>query len=319
VSVVGAQERNQVDRNERVVAEVTSCPSVSAEAVHRILGIEIGDLLAPADMATVPGSVRLTIRCAGTVAWVEAAAADGSDAVDRTLRLDDFPGDAAPRALALAGLELLAARSPAVRARIEAKQLAAPPSPAPSALAKVGEAAAPSRSTPDVAGARLGLALVWRGFLAGQGVSAWGGQAFLDWDAGRRWQLHVDAEGAGSHRDVALGETSAVLLSCSGAVGVRAGSGNLGLGLGLGARVGLVRLAGSAADRAIASDASAIRPWGGPIARVSAWVGAGPVVLLLGVEGGRSLGTARGLAGDVPVLVIQDTWLAISLAGAMRM
>ena len=318
--VVRAQA-NHAGASGRFVLEVKSCPAVPAEAVRHILGIEIGDLLLDGAEAVSADSDRLTIRCAGNLAWVEAVGGDGANPVDRTFRLDDFPGDAAPRALALAGLELLAARSPAVRARMEAKPAPVPP-PQSITTAVPIMAAAPLATVPALApparDLSIGLAGVWRTFLVGQGVSAWGGQVQLDRQVRRSWQWHADGEVAGTRRGVKLGETSAMLFSCGGSFGARVGSEDLGGMLGLGGRMGLARMAGSATDQATTSGAATLRLWGGPLASASAFLGIGPFALTLIAEAGRSLGTARGLAGGDPVLVIQGTWLAISLGGALR-
>src|ERR1035438_6996654 len=101
-----------------VELEVEGCPTVPTAAVRRVLGIEIGDLLLEPSTGEVQDVDRLIIRCAGNFAAVEATGISGGAATERILRLDDFPGDAAPRALALLGVELLAARSAAVRERI---------------------------------------------------------------------------------------------------------------------------------------------------------------------------------------------------------
>ncbi len=298
----------------RFVLEVKSCPGVPAEAVRRILGIEIGDLLVDAGLAAAAASDRLIIRCAGNLAWVEAAGDDGTNPVDRTFRLDDFPGDAAPRALALAGIELLAARSPAVRAHIQAKQN--PASPERPTVVVPPEPARSSKS--DARDLRIGLAGTWRNFLVGHGVSAWGGQAQLGWELGRRWHLGADLEASGAREHVSLGETSALLLSCGVAFGVRGGGENLGFALGLGGRMGMARLSGSAADVAGVKSAAVLRPWGGPLASASGFGGAGPFALTLAVETGRSLITAEGLSGSTTALAIGGWWVAISLGGAVR-
>jgi hypothetical protein len=300
-----------------VIAEVTSCQDALAKAVREIVALELGDLLVSSDAVAKPVSDRLSIRCADNMAWIEASGGEGGDPVDRTLSLDDFPDDLAPRALALAGIELLASRSPAIRVRLQAKR--APASkPAPTTVvASPAPVVAPSPAAPrrDL---RLGLAGAWRTFLVDRGVSAWGGQVLVTQDLGRWWQLRADVEVAGSGRHVSLGETRALIGSCGVDLAARAGQPDFGVALGLGARLGFARLAGSATDQTTVRAGVATGPWGGPMVSASAYVGFGPAVLVAAFEVGRSFGTVRGLADGSPALVIQDTWLALSLAGALR-
>jgi hypothetical protein len=305
------------ERAARVVVEVTGCESVPITAVRHILGIEVGDLLAPAEAKSVSASDRLTIRCVGNLAWIEASSADGAGPVDRTVSLADFPGDAAARALALAGLELLASRSPTVRARLRAKRAPAKTTE----VAPIAPSAAPVTGPspkPPAQELRVGLAGTWRSFLADQGVSAWGGQALVERDLARWWQLHADLELASARRTVPLGEARALLLSCGATVGAHTGGASLGVAVALGARLGFARLAGSASDQATTRAATATRPWGGPIVSASVHGGIGPFALILAAEAGRSLGKVTGTADDAPALVIHDTWVAISLGGALR-
>jgi hypothetical protein len=293
--------------SDRVSLDVEACPTVPAEAVRHILGIEIGDLLLGESQSRPAASHRLTIRCAGNTAWVEAAGEGGADPVDRTLRLDAFPGDAAPRVLALAGLELLAARSPAVRARMQAK-----PEPAVPLL--------PTRPLEVIHQPRgslhVGLAGIWRSFFIGQGVSAWGGQAQLGWLLDR-WHLSADLEVGGARRDVKLGETSAVLLSGGAAFGLVGGVGSRVFTLALGGRLGMARLGGNPADTTKVSSSAVVRPWGGPMVSLGFIGRFRPLALILTAEAGRSLFTAEGQAESTTVLAVGGTWVAISLGGAL--
>jgi len=230
--------------------------------------------------------------------------------VDRTFRLDDFPGDVAPRALALAGLELLAARSPAVRARLQARQ-------------EPGSLPPPAPPEPEAAPAlrprnlRLGLAGSWRTFFVEQGISVWGGQAQLAWDIGHRWYLAADADASGARRDAGIGETSAVLVSGGAAFGLRAGTREWAGTLGLGARVGMARLAGSTSESNVDAT-SVVRPWGGPLASAGVVAGFGAFALSLTAEAGYSLFTAEGLSNGASVLAVGGAWAAISAGAGFR-
>ena len=140
-----------------VALDVDACAEVPELALRQIVSIEIGDLLAPRGGEASPGGYRLVARCGDGAAHLEVSAISRSDGLQRTLRLDDFPGDAAPRALALAGIEMLAALDPAVRARVEAK-----PAPASPPLATDGFA--------------LALSGVYRAFFGTAGAAGWGGR-----------------------------------------------------------------------------------------------------------------------------------------------
>jgi hypothetical protein len=284
----------------RVGLSVESCPSVPVAAVRHILGVEIGDLLLPEGSPSA--SLRLTIRCAGNVAWVEAAGEGDAHAVDRTLSLDAFPGDASPRALVLAGLELLAARSPAVRARMEAN-----PKP-PAELPAVDRE--PRRTL------YAGVAGTGRRFFAGPGLSTWGGQARLGWIL-RPWHISADIEASGASRDVRLGETSALMLSGSAAFGLIGGPDSRAFSLMLGARMGMARLAGSAADPTNVVASTVLRPWGGPMASLGFLGIFKPLAVVVAMEAGRSLFTAEAQAESATVLTIGGTWVALSLGAAI--
>jgi hypothetical protein len=120
-SLAGAEGTPDVSVR-RVALDVRDCPGAPEPEVRRIVGIELGDLLI-AFAAPVPeDSDHLLIRCEDDLAYLEASGAGRVRQLRRALRLGDFPGDAAPRALALAGVEALASLSPEVRQRVQAGQ-----------------------------------------------------------------------------------------------------------------------------------------------------------------------------------------------------
>jgi hypothetical protein len=294
----------------RFALGIKTCRMVPTESVRRILTIEIGDLLL-AEAEGVPADRDcLTIRCSGSFAWVQAIGPAGSAPVERIMSLDDVPGDAAPRALALAGLELLATLSSPVRARIASKH-------APLLTSAVAEASEPD---PAPAGSMretiIGLAGTWRWFPADHGPSAWGGQVHALSTIGRLWQLAADAEVAGARTQVAsMGETRALLLSCAASAGVHGGSGIFQTSLGLGGRFGFARLWGNSAVPATIASATVWHPWGGPVVTASALGRWGRFALGLRAEVGRSLSEANGLAGGVTAIAVRGSWVAISLGG----
>jgi hypothetical protein len=311
-----AEEEPPVDG--RFALEIEQCPRVAIESVRRILSIEVGDLLLPQSSDTSAGSDRLEIRCAGTIALVEASGHSAEPPSERIVRLDDFPNDAVPRVLALAGLELLAARNSTVRDRMAAKP---PATPASATLA--GKEAAPSPSVPPlIHDVSLGPAATWRTFVASQGPSAWGGQVQVSAAVGERWHFAADTEAAwaGNHAGDS-GQVNALLLSVGSTVGLRAGSGRFGASLGLGGRLGAVRLYGVSANSAATTTAAVWHPWGGPLAAAALTSRFRWFALALSAEVGRSLleseGQVRANAGDTRAISIGGWWAALCL-GARR-
>jgi hypothetical protein len=273
-----------------VLLDVNFCPDAPEAAIRRIMAIEIGDLLLEPGAAP-PGDVdRLSVRCAGgSSAWIQARAAAGAP-IERTLRVTDFPGDAAPRALALAGIEMLAALSPAVRERIQIRD-------AP---------AAPTR-----AGGRMALSAsaVRRDFFATGGFGGWGGRLDLDRPFGARSVATVDLEVDGGRQSIALGDAGALLVSLGGFWGLRAAGTRVMGSLSVGARVGLARLEGTPAGDSGAVGGRALRPWWGPAIGARGVLGRGSIGLVVSVETGIVARGAQGLAGGATVLSVDGAWV----------
>jgi hypothetical protein len=298
--------------------EIEQCPRVAIESVRRILSIEVGDLLLSQSSAPSAGSDRLEIRCAGTIALVEAAGHTAEPPSERIVRLDDFPSDAVPRVLALAGLELMAARNSTVRDRMAAKPPAAPPS-----ATLAAKEATPSPSAPRlIHDMSWGPAATWRTFVASDGASAWGGQLQVSAAVGGRWHFAADAEAAWARKDAGnSGQVNALLLSVGSTVGLRGERGRLGASLGLGGRIGAVRLSGVSADSAAMTNATVWHSWGGPLVAAALTSRFRWLVLALSAEVGRSLleseGQVRTTAGDTRAISIGGWWAALCL-GARR-
>jgi hypothetical protein len=323
---VHAEENHSPDDG-RFALELEECPKTLTEGVRRYIEIEVGNLLYGATQGVPAGSDRLTIRCAGNDAWIEAAGAPDAAPLEKLLRLDEFPGDAAPRALALASLELMAARSSTVRERIDGKRGSPPPAtkppsttPRPAATPKTTEPEPRPKSAVSVPETRIGLAGSWRTFLVEHGPSLWGGQVQANTRVRRVWQVAADADVAGANGRVEnLGETSVLLLSCGATFGVRTGDSNLGTSFGLGGRIGVARLSGSSADPDSVSAATVWRPWGGPVAAASFFGGFRRLALTLITEAGHSLPEPEGQAGGVTVISLGGPWAAVYLGASVRL
>jgi hypothetical protein len=307
-----AQGRNQ---GARVALEMVTCPETLAQAVRQIVGIEIGDLLVE-EGSTASNVDRITIRCDGDLAWIEAGGDEHADRVDRTLRLADFPGDAAPRAVALAAIEELAALSPAVRRRIQERRTPAPP---PVARA-VGPATGPGEGAAGLPQVRwrVELAAVARAFLLSSGLIAYGGGLGVGRDLEHRGLVALDLDVAGGSRTVSLGEARGLQLSAGVLAGARAGTPDLSAALAIGARFGVVQFAGNPVDAATIGAHSVLRPWGGPVASIRGLAGVGTFNATLSLEAGFALVGAEGLADSAVALVAHGPWLGASLGIGIR-
>jgi hypothetical protein len=273
-----------------VALDVDACAEVPELALRQIVSIEIGDLLAPRGGEPPPDGYRLVARCVGDAAHLEARAASRPDGLQRTLRLDEFPGDAAPRALALAGIEMLAALDPMVRARIEARPLPAPPA--------AGD------------GLTVALSGAYRAFFGTAGAAGWGGRVGADWRR-RGGLLASDLELDRASSSSALGQTRAWLASLGVFGGVALGDGRFGLALAAGARAGLAWLSGEPAAGSHLAGASVTRPWWGPALALRVSAGGARLAALLSLEAGWVVHGAQGLAGDTTAIAIEGGWLMV--------
>lgn len=114
-TAAGAEDRagggGDADPAERPVAlYVSACPDIGGdEPVRRVVAVELGGRLIAPGQSLPANSDRVLVSCEGEVARIDAAEIHGTSRVERTVRLGNYPRDAAPRALALAALEALAA------------------------------------------------------------------------------------------------------------------------------------------------------------------------------------------------------------------
>jgi hypothetical protein len=298
--------------------EIKSCPTVPAQSVRRILGIEVGDLLLAEGEALTKAPDRLSIRCVGHFARIEAAGPSVTTPYEQVVDLEAFPEDAAARALALAGLELLSAMNVAVRARLGTQ----PPSPTPPvavpALSPPPKAA--QAPAPVLRDTRLGLVGTWRTFLPDRGASLWGGKVEASTMLAALWMLAADVEVAGGRDHLpGLGDVDALSFSSALSFGARFSRRTLGGSLGVGGRFGLIRLAGKSANATAVSASSGQHPWGGPVATACAWSRFGRFSLMLSAEAGYSFLAFDGLAGDKTAVSVGGPWIGIGLGGGFHL
>jgi hypothetical protein len=283
--------------------------------VRRAIGIEIGDLLLPSADGAVADADNLIIRCAGNFASVEASGPSGDAPTERILRLDDFPGDAAPRALALVGVELLAARSAAVRVRITRRQ-----TPMAAFVVETVAPAPPPRATSTAREARIGVAGVWRTFVAQAGASAFGGRVEASSTVKRAGFVGGDLEVATARQEIDnVGETTAWMVSTGASFGLCADRLPWRGALALGGRIGLVRESGSSADPARISAATFVRPWGGPMASASVSGTTGRFALMVAGEAGWSLFSVDEVAAGGTAIALRGLWVALSVGVDLRL
>lgn len=312
----------------RVEIDAIECPSVSAAELRRIVDIELGE---PPLSSTAPARSSAASGAAGDPALVRVSCGDAGAVVrvrtagkvaERPLLLQAFPGDAAPRALALAGIELLATLNATVRERIEATRTTARP---PSGLAAATTAttatpaasrAAPSRTPgpsslsapPSIS---FGAAAVRREFMRPAGLGGWGGRLDLVRDAGQRLRLLGDLELVRTSHPSDLGDAQAFLISAAVFAGARAvPAAHVVWSIALGARAGLARLSGTAAPDLGAIASSVWRPWWGPAVSARATLGGTRVAGMASLELGLTARSAEALAGTTTVLALGGPWLS---------
>jgi hypothetical protein len=304
--------------------DTTECPSVSASEIRRIVGIELGEppfpAAAPGGSWAAPGaagtSARMKMTCAADAsAIVRVRVAGKPETAERPLPLRDFPGDAAPRALALAGIELLATLDATVREKVEATRIVARPPAGHAPPATETATAAPSRTPPPSSAPpsmSFSAAAVRREFLGSAGLGGWGGRLDLVGDSGRRL-IVGDLEVIRASHPSALGDAEALLISGAAFAGARAvPAAHVVWSIALGARVGLARLWGTAAQDSGAIATSAWRPWWGPAASTRVTVGNARLAGMASLELGFAARRAEALAGTTTVIAIGGPWLTVA-------
>ena len=335
----------EISSEGRFSFEIKSCPTVPAQSVRRILNIETGGLLVGENESMSATHARLSIRCVGHFARLEADGPSVITPVEQVVDLEAFPEDAAARALALAGLELLATMSSAVRARLDSLQQSPPatatssevpsapvpktttPNTTPSKTTPPNTAQTPAPSVhdtrqpaPPMGDTRLGLAGSWRSFFRSHGASLWGGRLEASTTLGTLWFAALDGEVVGARsRQEGLGDVDALSFSSALTFGARLQQGAWGVSLGMGGRLGLIRMTGRNANSSTVSPSTAQHPWGGPLLMTCASARLGRFSLLLSAEAGYSFLVLDGLAGDKTAMSVGGPWIGLALGGGLHL
>jgi hypothetical protein len=313
----------------RVALDAGACPAVSEADVRRILAVEVGGQLVDAGQATPADADRLTITCSDGRARIEARGSDAGEALVRNVRLGDYPGDAAPRALALTAIEVLAAvNRQRAQARADRRTPGTPAAransgvpPAATATATATAAAPPARQAANGAPPRasaLTLSAVRRDFLVSNGPSLWGGRLGADRELAAHWALGADVElDASGEREQPLGRARALLASVGAYAEVHGTGAWRSVGVALGGRFGLARLAGDPAPGAVGG--RILRPWGGPTVATRWLATRGRLALRFDVEAGLTLVGVEGIVADGETLLsMRGAWVALSLGAGIR-
>ena len=306
----------------KVSLAVEACPEPFESAMRAILRIELGELLDENSSPSASNQESIGVTCELEVARISARSADGLQEVRNDLPLDAFPGDAAPRAVALAALEALRAVDPTLATRIEDQRKKAAGSEVPRPQPSARPPASPGADVPVAPVAsrrytRLALGGVVRLFPAGPRTTAVGARVELGFRFAAPWDLSFDIEGALARQNTSSGAVEARLLSTAAWFGARAGSSEWSVTGGLGGRFGLAGLRGTP-DEATTRGHDVTRPWAGPMLVLRGDGSADLFAFSLMVEGGYAVVGAEGLADGAPALGIDGGWVAASASAGVR-
>lgn len=319
-------------RAETVTLEVAGCAESFEASLRRILVLELGDLLEPPAPDSPVSGDSVRVVCDDDALRIVARSAAGEEVAHDALPHRAFPGDAAPRAAALAALEALRAVDPVLAGRIQARLAEAQPRPAPDAdraprdAGKKGDPPRAPRATESArvpsrgevspgdparrAATRLLAGGVARWLLGEPRSSAFGARLELSHRLGTPWDVGLDLEGAVARRSVGLGTVEAKLLSGAAWFGARAFGTAFSATAALGGRAGLVELSGS--PDVLARGHRVTRPFGGPLLLVRGDGTLGVLALALVLEGGLAAVGAEGLAGGAEAISLGGGWLTVS-------
>jgi hypothetical protein len=309
-------------RDGQIVLQVNACERPFEASLREILLIELGDLLEPEGVMRAADGEAIEITCDANTAKIVGLGARG-EVVHHDLRLDTFPGDAAPRAVALAALEALRAVDPTLAERMEARRAAATPSPpvAPAPPPPRASHPRPKSSVPSSghpAGfTRLLAGGVARWFMGDPRTLAPGARLELSRRFTSPWDAGFDLDGSFVRRTVDLGIVEARLLSAGAWVGLRAGSSEWSATGGIGGRLGLALLKGAARDAGSRGHRKA-RPWGGPTLVLRTDAATGAFALALAIEGGLAVAGAEGLSAGEPAIAFTNGWASASASAGLR-
>jgi hypothetical protein len=310
--------------DEQVELHMLACEPAFAAELRRIVRLELGGLLYEGEAGGSAERGRLEVRCESNLARVSARDARRTQQANNDLRFDAFPGDAAPRAVALAAVEALRAVDPTLSARIDAQRTAAAaeerkttPRERTPTTSRPTTPAPPVRPEAARGWTRIGLGPVVRHFPSDPQMTLWGAHVELNRRSPLPVDYGLDLEGAVFERSVDLGAIDVRTLSAAAWIGWRAGLSDWSFTAGAGGRVGIAELEGSSRDPTVEAHHTA-RIWSGPLAILRGDAGFGVFSPGLVLEAGWALAGAEGLAGGATVAGARGVWLALSLNPGIR-
>lgn len=322
--VTGRTARAESADGDKVELRTFACEPDFEDELRRIVRLELAGLLYEGSASEASVHEQLEVRCEPELARIEARDARGGQHAANDLRLDAFPPDAAPRAVALAAVEALRAVDPTLAARIEAQRTAdasqpqvLPPQRPSIAERTATRPAAPVSPTAARAWTRVLLGVVVRRFVADPNTTVWGARAELSRHLPSPLDFGFDLEGALSERSVELGAIDVRLLSTAAWIGWRAGRGDWSFTGAVGGRAGVANLEGSSQDPAVVASET-WRVWAGPLAVARADGGFGDFSLALALEAGWAAAGSEGLSQARTVVGVRGAWLALSLNPGIR-
>lgn len=310
------------ERTDQVGLAVAACPEAFDGALRRILRIELGGLLDEDGAAGAQNREWLEIRCESELARITAHDARGEREVQNDLAYDAFPGDAAPRAVALAALEALRAADPTLNDRIDAERAKQPvtkPEATKATPAKTEPkpaALAPKPRSPR-SFTRLLVGGVARFYLGEPATTAGGFRSELSFRFGIPLDLGFDIEGTFAGRRVSLGSVDAKMLSTAAWLGPRVGGDVWSATAAFGARIGVNELSGSASPPAERAH-RVTRSTGGPLLVLRADGAVRSLALALALEAGYAAIGAQGLSGGAAAIGFDGVWLALTANAGIR-
>jgi hypothetical protein len=296
-----------------IVLVLDPCADVDANEVRRLMPIEMGAPLAPADGAGQPAdTTRVSVGCvvdSPHLVRLEVRDAATGKTLDRLVTLTGVARSDRGRLVAISAVELVAASRGGAKAAEPPPVVVPPPPP-------VVVAAPPPPPEPEAPGR-------WRVLAVGglRGVSGLprllpGGGAAVQRALGGPLSVGGDVMVEGLAQPTALGDVDALLCSASLAALVRSERGRLTTEAGLGLRGGVARLAGQAGSAALGSTMTG--RWGGPLVSLRASIAvARRVDVSLGGEVGYVTagiaGNVIGAQGQTSEVAIRGLWWGATL------
>jgi hypothetical protein len=286
--------------------EVGGCTDLAEKRVQELMQLELtAEVARPA--AAVNSAALVSVTCTGDTVRISVSDATTSKVVSRTFTLTEREPDVRARAVALAAAELV------ITSWMELV-LAKPTEPAKPAPAWVSENRRAATSIVRQHTERgLRVAALFP-FAAGGGTfhahpGTWGGGLRLELVFGAaRFGADTDLSLTLEDEKTALGDVRTNTWSLGLRPALRFESAHWLGTLGIGARLGLARIAGTAADPTSVRSHVVAGTWGGPLAHANLGVSFTHVVLRLGVEAGFALRNAWGTVDGQAESGVRGPW-----------